>query len=364
MKELYSRLGFTEEESRLQGEEFQKLCKKKFRELSKQWHPDRWSNKSEEEKKKAEDKFKEINEANEVLSDPEKRRMYDMTGSTNGQFQGGGGGGFNPFEGFDQDIDPFDFFGRHRNRTPKGSDVQVTVNITLQESFTGTNKTIEVPLEKTCSHCNGTGSADGKSSECPICHGTGYVSQVQISSGFRQEFRHICPNCGGTGRIIKNPCSHCHGTGKEKDVIKKNIRIPSGVFSGVALNLEGEGNAPEGGVGRNGNLYVQINVTPHPNYERVNNDIIYKLELTLLEAWDGVRKTVYNIDGKQHLITIPALTKNGTEFVVSQDGFEDVQQGGFLRGKFKVRIIYKMPKALTNEQVRLLEQFYDLEKKK
>lgn len=362
MKELYSKLGFTEEESRLQGEEFQKLCKKKFRELSKQWHPDRWSNKSEEERKKAEEKFKEINEANEVLSDPEKRRMYDMTGSTNGQFQGGGGG-YNPFEGYESDDDLFEFFGRRRNRTPRGSDVQVNITITLQEAFTGTKKTIDVPLEKTCSHCNGTGSADGKRTECPHCHGTGFISKIQRQGNFTQEFRQYCPYCGGAGEIINNPCSHCHGTGKEKTSVKKTIEIPAGVFTGAAINLEGQGNAPKGGVGRNGDLYINFTVLSNPNYERVNNDIIYKLELTLLEAWGGTTKTIYNIDGKWHKITIPALTKNGAEFTVSQDGFYNLTNG-FGRGFFKIRIIYKMPKALTNEQTKLLEEFYNLENKK
>ena len=365
MKELYSKLGFTEEESRLQGEEFQKLCKKKFRELSKQWHPDRWSNKSEDERKKAEEKFKEINEANEILSNPEKRQMYDMTGSTNGQFQGGGGGGFNPFEDFGADnIDPFDFFGRRRHRTPRGSDVQVNVTITLQEAFTGVKKTIDVPLEKPCSHCNGTGSADGKRTECPHCHGIGFISQIQRNGGFTQEIRQYCPYCGGTGEIKTNPCSHCHGTGKERTTVKKTIEIPAGIFTGAAINLEGQGNPPDGGVGRNGNLYVQFNVLPNPNYERVDNDIIYNLELTLLEAWDGVSKTVYNINGTSHKITIPALTKSGTLITVAQEGFNNLNFGGYGRGYFKVRIIYKMPKALTNEQVKLLEQFYNLENKK
>ena len=369
MKELYSKLGFTEEESKLQGEEFQKLCKKKFRELSKQWHPDRWSNKSEEERKKAEEKFKEINEANEILSNPEKRQMYDMTGSTNGQFQGGNGEGFNPFEGFDDGFDPFGWMsGQRRKRPPKGTDIQVTVTITLQEAFTGTKKTIDVPFEKKCSHCNGTGSADGKPTECPHCHGTGFISQIQRNGSFTQEIRQYCPYCGGTGRIINNPCSYCHGTGKETSTVKKTIEVPAGIFDGAALNLEGQGNAPEGGVGRNGNLYVQFNVLPNPNYERIDDDIVYKLELNLLEAWNGVRKTVYNIDGTSNTIVIPALTKNGTEFVVSQQGFKNLKASIFGsyggRGAFKVRVIYKMPKALTNEQVKLLEQFYNLENKK
>lgn len=367
MKELYSKLGFTEEESRLQGEEFQKLCKKKFRELSKQWHPDRWSNKSEEERKKAEEKFKEINEANEILSDPKKRQMYDMTGSTNGQFQGGPGeggfDGFNPFEGFGEGFDPFDgMFGSRRKRTPRGTDVQVQVDITMKEAFTGVKKDIEVPIEKACSHCNGTGSADSKSTECPYCHGTGFISQISINGNVQMETRHPCPHCHGSGRIVTNPCPHCHGSGKEYTYVKKHIDIPAGVFTGAAMSLEGEGNAPEGGVGRNGNLYVNINVIPDPNFERREDDIIFTLPVTLLEAWRGCKKDVYNIDGKRYTVNIPPLTKSETYFHVSQDGFSHVNYFG--RGNFIVKVVYKMPRILTPEQIKLLEQFYEIEEKK
>ena len=363
MRELYSKLGFTEEESRLQGDEFQKLCKKKFRELSKEWHPDRWSNKSEEERKKAEEKFKEINEANEILSDPEKRRMYDMTGSTNGQFAGGGddSGGFDPFEGFD----PFGMFGRRRQRVARGTDIQVTVDLTMQEAFTGTKKTINVPLEQKCSHCNGTGSADSKSTQCQYCHGTGFITQVQIMGNARIENRAQCPYCHGTGKIITNPCSHCHGSGTETKNVQKTIDIPAGVFSGAVMSMQGEGNAPEGGNGRNGDLYIKFRVASHPNYEREENDIVYKLELNLLEAWQGCKKDIYNIDGKHFVLSIPALTKNGTVVTVAHnEGFVDVNNPYYGRGSFRARITYKMPKNLTKEQVKLLEEFYNLENKK
>lgn len=368
MKELYSKLGFTEEESKLQGEEFQKLCKKKFRELSKQWHPDRWSNKSEEEKKKAEEKFKEINEANEILSDPQKRQIYDLTGSTNGQFQGQtDSSGFNPFEGFGAGFgtgfDPFEgMFGHRRQRMARGSDVQVYINITMKEAFTGVRKEIEVPLEKNCSHCNGTGSADGKPAECPYCHGTGFISQFSVNGNIQMETRHPCPHCQGSGKIVTNPCPYCRGTGKETKQVKKYIDIPAGVFTGAGMSIEGEGNAPVGGVGINGNLYIQINVTPDPNFERREDDIIFNLPLTLLEAWRGCKKDVYNIDGKRFTITIPGLTKSETEFVVAREGFNHVNYGG--RGNFIVRTVYKMPKALTSEQIKILEQFYNIEEKK
>lgn len=363
MRELYSRLGFTEEESRLQGDEFQKLCKKKFRELSKEWHPDRWSSKSEDEKKKAEEKFKEINEANEILSDPEKRRVYDLTGSTNGQFNGDGGGfdGFNPFGGFD----PFEnIFGhRNRQRVQRGSDVRVEINLTLQEAFTGVKKTVTVPLEEKCSQCGGTGSADSKSTECPHCHGTGFVTHVQIMGNTRVEQRSICPHCHGTGKIITNPCPRCHGTGVEHKNVQKTIEIPAGVFSGVVMSIQGEGNMPEGGNGIKGDLQVVITVGTDPNYERVENDIMCNLELTLLEAWLGCKKNVYNIDGKHYILSIAPSTKDGTILTVAfNQGFTDVNFG--TRGSFRVKVKYKMPKSLTKEQVKLLEEFYDLENKK
>ena len=329
--------------------------KKAYRSLAVKWHPDRWANGTDEEKKTAEEKIKDINEAYSVLSDKEKRQNYDMFGASDGNH--GMGGGF----GFD-DFDPFSAFsGRRRQRVNKGPDAEAEVTITLSEAFNGVSKTIEVIKKAKCSKCNGTGSEDGTDTVCPHCKGTGMITHTNRQGNMFSQISRPCPYCQGTGRIIKNPCSKCGGTGLEDIKQKVKIDIPAGAFEGATMVLAGGGSAPIDGDGIKGNLNIVIHVMPEPSYKREGNDIVFELELNLLEAWCGCKKEVRNIDGKKYSITIDKLTKNGTIYRFSKKGFPDVQYDGNV-GDFIVRVKYKMPEKISQEQKKLLEKFYSLEK--
>lgn len=327
--------------------------KKAYRKLAAKWHPDRWVNSSDEEKKTAEEKIKEINEAYSVLSDPEKRKNYDMFGSAEPQ-----AGGFDGFEGFD----PFGMFGAgRRRRVERGEDITAYANISLAEAYTGIkHKEIRVAKKVKCSHCNGTGSEDGKDHKCPHCNGTGRI--VQSSRGENSFFQTItdCPYCHGTGKSYSKPCKECNGTGFVNEYETRYYDIPAGVFDGADFVLTGEGNKPNSSNGIPGDMHIIFSVSNDPNYERENNDLVYTLYLTLLEAWCGCDKTVYRIDGKQHKISIKEGTKEGDNIIKYGEGFEDPRTGR--RGNFVIKIKYKIPEKITKEQKKLLEEFYKIEK--
>lgn len=330
--------------------------KKAYRKLVAKWHPDRWVNATEKEKKTAEEKIKDINEANSVLSDPEKRKNYDMFGTDEPQM--GGFGGFDPFEHFDP-------FGRRAKRVEKGDDAEAYVDLTLSESYTGVKgKEVNVRTKVKCSHCNGTGSEDGKEHKCPHCNGTGKF--VQSSRNGNSLFQTItdCPYCHGTGREFSKPCSECGGSGYVNKIEKKHYDIPSGAFDGADFVLQGEGCQPKSSNGIPGDLHIIIRVLPEAKFSRQGNDLVYELDLTLLEAWDGCEKTVYRIDGKAVKVTIPKGSRDGDAITRNGEGFED-PRGGFFgggRGNFVIIIRYKVPEQITKEQRKLLEDFYKLEK--
>lgn len=345
MKDYYEVLGVNRNAS-------EDDIKKAYRKLAAKWHPDRWVNATAEEKKTAEEKIKEINEANSVLSDAEKRRNYDMFGSAEPQ-PGGFGDDFDPFSGFNP-------FGP-RKRVERGDDISAYVTLTMAEAYSGVSKKeISINKRKPCSHCNGTGSEDGKDHKCPHCNGTGRLVQSSRNGNAFYQTITDCPYCNGTGKTFSTPCKHCHGTGFEDSFEKQLIDIPAGVFDGADMVLQGHGSMPKSGNGIPGNLHIIVKVTPDANFTREDNDLVYTLYLTLLEAWDGCEKTVYRIDGKQHKLKINSGTKEGDKIVKYGEGFEDVRMGG--RGNFVIKIKYKVPSKITKEQRKLLEEFYKLEK--
>lgn len=354
MKDYYEILGVKKDAT-------EDEIKKAYRKLAAKWHPDRWVNGTDEEKKKAEEKFKEINEANDVLSDSEKRRNYDMFGTADGQGPMGGGFDQDPFAGF-----PFgsDFFGRGR-RVEKGEDIVAEVTITMKESFTGIkNKEIKVYKNKPCSHCNGTGSSDGKTHECPYCHGTGQYRKTERRGNALFQQITTCPYCHGTGRQVTEPCKYCGGTGYEQVSETLNIDVPAGIFNGAQMRVEGLGGAPSTGHGINGDLFVRFNVLDDDNFVRDGNNLIFTLELTLLEAWDGCDKDVYMIDGKKVKIHVPKGSKDGDTVRINGGGFKDPAGSDpfFHRtGDFIVLLKYRVPTNITKEQRKLLEKFYEIE---
>lgn len=339
-KDYYSILGVDRNAS-------QDDIKKAFRQLTVKWHPDKWVNASESEKKHAEEQFKEINEAHAVLSDPEKRAKYDQFGDASFE-----GMPFNPF------VDLDELFNLHRRQqsVPRGSNINVSVEITMEESYNGGEKKINVPKDKLCSHCNGTGDDSGKSAECPYCHGTGKISQTNRNGNNFVMFQTPCPHCNGTGKIISNPCRVCGGSGIVREFEEMTIMIPPGVWNGAKIGIDGEGNAPLQGNGIKGSLIITFIVKPREGFDRDGFNLIAYLDLNLKEAWLGCEKIVYILNGESVKVKVPELTEDGKEFVFYGRGFSNSEGTGNLI----VKVRYVVPTSLTTKQKKLLNDFYDV----
>lgn len=345
--------------------------KKAYRNLALQTHPDRVPH---EKKKEAEEKFKEISESYAVLSDQEKRTLYDQYGHSGidqryaqedifkgadfgsifGDLKDSGfGGGI--FEEIFGDLG-FDISGamggrRTHARSRRGRDLQIEFDVTLEEAFSGTEKTITVPRYEVCSICQGTGAKPGsKKTTCGQCKGQG---QVIISSGFFQ-IRQTCPKCRGEGFSIGQACSACRGQGRERITRKLEVKIPAGVDTGSSLRIRGEG---EAGTQGRGDLYVLINVLPHSYFERHNNDILSESKISLTKAILGGEVEVPTLAGKVKM-KIPLGTQPGKIFRLKEKGMADLHSYG--RGDQLVRINIEIPNDLTNQQRRLIEEFASL----
>lgn len=359
MKDYYSILGLSDEEKKLQGQDFQDVCKKHYRSCSLKWHPDRWVNGTDEEKKTAEEKFKEISEAYEVLSDPQKRARYDNGGM---DFDMGGidpmdlfrrmadGTGF-----FDDDDNPFGPFGRRGRRVKRGSDVRVGVDITLEEAFKGGYKVVEVEKQVPCEHCHGTGSEDGKDTKCPHCNGKGVITHTQqYGPGQFQMFREACGFCHGTGKVITRPCKECGGSGVKIKKEQQRIEIPAGVATGMSMAIPGLGNSiPDG---ENGNLIVIFNVREDSYFVRPDDvNLIHYEEVPFNEALLGFKKKFKCIDGTEVEVNAPELTPHGKAFIFKGKGMPDVNGRGV--GDYAVVINHKLPNKLTEAQKNVLKNF-------
>lgn len=330
--------------------------KKAYRKLALKFHPDMWVNGTEEEKKEAEAKFKEIAEANEVLSDPQKRQMYD-----NGGFEFNADG-FDPFEMFRNMTGGFgegfsDFFGRGRQRVNRGSNVQAHVSMTLEEAYFGGDKKINVTRQKSCLHCNGTGSADGKPTDCPHCKGSGRVTKhIQLGPNAYQTIHSVCQHCGGSGKKITNPCPHCKGSGLESVTTTETIELPRGLADGMVLNMPGMGNEPSGG-GQNGDLHVVVHIYPHSYYTRPDEiNLIHYDDVPFNECLLGFRKEYMAIDGSKVVVSAPELTPHGKAFIFKGKGMPHPNNPNIV-GDYAVIINHKLPNKLTDEQKKKLKDF-------
>lgn len=336
--------------------------KKAYKKLCMQYHPDKWVNATKEEQKQAEDKFKDINEANSVLSDKQKRQNYDLFGSADGI---GGNQGFNSQGwgfGDDDDIDPFDFFRSRHQRPVQGNDITVEVTITFREAFKGGRVKATALRQRPCSHCNGTGSADGLSHTCSHCGGTGRIRKAQQFGNTSFVTETTCPYCHGTGKEVTKECPHCHGEGVELYEEEIFVDVPVGVFDGARVTYPGKGEPAPAQGGIPGNLNVIFNVEPEKNFWQEGKDLIFNLELTLVEAWGGCRKSIEHLDGTKINVEVPPLTNSGARFVVKGKGFKDSGRGPFqsVNGNFVIEVNYKIPdKPLTKEQKDILAKFYD-----
>lgn len=348
MKDYYKTLGVSRNAT-------QDEIKKAFRQLALKHHPDR-----NQGDKKAEEKFKEINEAYTCLSDEEKRSNYDRYGTAEGFGSGAGFGGFGAGAGFGGFTDIFedmfdDFFGAFgggfkKTKPAKGADLRYNLNITLEEAAFGSEKTIKIPRWQTCSTCDGRGSEPGTSpATCSNCNGTGHI---RFQQGFFSVSK-TCGKCQGTGKIITNPCKSCKGNGKVRVQREISVRVPAGVDNGSRLRLNGEGDFGSYG-GPPGNLYVVISVDEHPFFKRNGMDIYCNIPLSFPKAVFGCEVEVSTLNGPANL-KIPAGTQSGKSFHLKGKGMPRL--GGHQRGDQIVHVYIDVPKKLTPRQKELLEEF-------
>jgi len=327
--------------------------RKAFRKKAMEYHPDRNKNAG------AEEKFKEINEAYQVLSDPTKRSQYDRYGqagvSSNGGFD-------RPFEGFDVfggfgDIfDSFfgDISGRRTREAQRGRDVQQRVVLSFEEAVFGAERQVEVSRQEKCQRCSGAGNEPGTSiSTCNTCRGNGRVRRAQRSLFGQFSQITTCTTCRGTGKVIQTHCTSCRGEGMERRKRKIAVTIPAGVESGMQVRLTGEGDMGRDG-GGSGNLYIYVEVQDHPLFTRESHDLVYHLGINLAEAALGSEKLVPTLDKEDVTLKVPAGTQHGTEFRLRGRGVARLDNGR--RGDLRVLVNLQVPRSVTSQQRKLLEQ--------
>ncbi|GFN34713.1 molecular chaperone DnaJ [Tepidimicrobium xylanilyticum] len=332
----------------------QEEIKASFRKLAKKYHPDLNPN-----DKEAERKFKEINEAYEVLGDPEKRRRYDTFGPDGVNGQGNFSEGFGGFNDIFDDI--FDIFGggfgrtSSRRRGPvRGADLRYNLDLEFEEAVFGIEKEILVRKMDVCSTCHGSGVKPGTHKEtCSRCNGTGEVRYAQ-QTPFGQFVRvATCDQCGGTGEFIREKCSTCSGTGKEMKSKKIKVKVPAGVDTGSVISIRGEGEAGENG-GPSGDLFIYINVKEHEIFKRKGNDIYLTIPISFTDAALGAEIEIPTLEGTE-TFTIPEGTQPGTRFKLRNKGVPNVK--GIGKGDLYVKVEVKVPKKLTERQKELLREF-------
>ncbi|MBQ8826865.1 MAG: molecular chaperone DnaJ [Oscillospiraceae bacterium] len=337
--------------------------KKAFRQMAKKYHPDLNPN-----NKEAEDKFKEVNEAYEVLSDPDKKSRYDQFGhaGVDPSYGGGGyGGGFSGGFGDMGDIgDIFNsFFGggfggsssrSNPNAPRRGQDIQTSVEINFMDACFGKEIELTINRLEKCSECGGSGSAHGSGAEtCPDCHGTGQVKATQRTPFGMISTQKPCTRCGGKGKIISNPCPKCNGNGRSTVSKKINVSVPAGIDDGQTLQVSGQGHAGTNG-GPSGDLHVVITVRPDPIFERDGYDIHTDIPITYAQAVLGDEITVPTIDGNVKY-NVPEGTQTGTIFRFKGKGVKRIRSTA--RGDQYVHVVVEVPKNLTKKQKELLREF-------
>ncbi|AQQ52958.1 molecular chaperone DnaJ [Planococcus lenghuensis] len=329
--------------------------KKAYRKLSKQYHPD--INKEAD----AADKFKEIKDAYETLSDDQKRAHYDQFGHTDPN-QGFGGGGFGGAEGFGfEDIFSTFFGGGARRRDPnaprKGEDLQYVMDIDFMDAVFGKDEEIEIPKEETCETCDGSGAKPGtKPQRCPHCEGTGQMNVTQDTAFGRIVNRRVCHYCEGTGQIIKEKCPTCHGDGRVVKYKTIKVVIPAGVEDGQQLRVTGQGGPGING-GPAGDLYVVFRVKAHDKFKRDGDDIYLELPITFPQAALGDEVEVPTVSGKVKL-KIPAGTQSGARFRLKGKGVKNVH--GYGIGDQHIIVKVKTPTKLSDKQRQLLREFAEI----
>jgi len=335
--------------------------KKAYRQLAKKYHPD--VNPGD---KDAEEKFKEVNEAYQTLSDPQKRASYDQFGPDGPQAGfGGGGGGFGGFSGFEgggfggfEDI--FSSFfgggmgGQQRNGPIPGDDLRYDLTISFEEAAMGCEKEINLVRDEECPTCNGTGAKPGtKVDTCPNCHGTGQERVITNTPIGRIQNVRTCSRCHGAGKIITEPCVKCHGRGKVRVSKRRTIKVPAGIDNGQVLTIRGQGGLGERG-GPAGDLLIVITVRPHRLFKRRDDNLYIEMPLTFTQAALGAELDIPTLE-KPVKYRFPEGTQPGQVFTLRGQGVTHLRGGG--KGDLYVTAVVEIPKKLTEKQKELLRQF-------
>lgn len=359
-KDLYSVLGLQH------GASIDEV-KKAFKKLAVQFHPDKQQGKSDAEKKQAEDKFKEINEAYSTLSDAKKKQEYDQFGSVgdrmgmDGDFadmadfirnmHSSGMGGFNPFgNGFNSPFGGQTFI--------KGDDVKIKLNCTIEDIYNGVNKTIKYTRKVKCGSCNGSGSKSGEKTVCPHCHGSGMYTETKRISPFQViQNTTTCPYCHGTGQIVKDPCSHCNGTGLEETKDSITITIPTEARDGNVMTIPNVGHMAPNNGGQAGDMIIQIKVVPHSVYRIGGNgiDLVCDANVNVFDCITGCEIQVDCINGSKKTLKLPAGTKHKQEFVINSQGMP--YGNGY--GNLIVSINQIMPSKLSKDETKKINELKD-----
>jgi len=347
--------------------------KSAYRKAALKWHPDRWVDGTDAEKKTAEDKFKEASEAYAVLSDPDKKARYDQFGHAglggqgapdfsggfgnlndilNDLFGGafGGFGGFGGFSGFGSRASS----SQGGKRVFRGKDILTTVKLTLEEIASGVQKEVTIERNEACPDCGGKGTRNSSDVEtCPVCHGSGQEQRV-TGSMFMQTVQYTtCSRCGGTGQIIKNPCRTCGGTGLVRKKKTITVSIPAGVEDGMQLRVRGEGHTGRNG-GTTGDLLVQIAELPHAELKRDGNNLFYTKLISVTDAILGTEVNVPCLDGPYRIKVDPG-TQSGSIVRLRGRGLPSVSGYGSGKGDLYVKFLVWIPKKLSRSEKEALE---------
>ena len=344
-----------------------------YRKAALKWHPDRWVNGTEQEKKTAEENFKEASEAYSVLSDPDKKARYDRFGQAglggdgapdfsggfgnlndilNELFGNGGFGGFSGFGGFGG------FGGGQRGgaqqRVMRGRDIRTRVRLTLEEIATGVEKEVTIERNEQCPDCGGKGAVNASDVKtCPVCHGTGQEQRV-TNGFFGQTITYTtCSRCGGEGQVVSNPCRNCGGTGLVRKRVSVKVRIPAGVEDGMQLTLKGEGHAAKAG-GINGDLLVVIEQIPHQELKREGKNLFYSKIISVTDAILGTEVSIPCLDGNYKIKVEPG-TQSGTVVRLRGRGLPAVKGYGSGTGDLYVKYLVWIPKKLKSNEKSALE---------
>ncbi len=344
--------------------------KSAYRKLALKWHPDKWVNGTDAEKKTAEEKFKEASEAYSVLSDPDKKARYDQFGHAGVEGQTGGfdfssfnlndllnnifGGGFGGFGGGFGGFGGFGGGGQAQQRVYRGRDIRTRVRLTLEEIARGVEKEVTIERNEPCPDCGGKGAKNASDIQtCPDCHGTGQVQRVSNSFFGQTVTYSTCPRCGGEGKIIKNPCRTCGGTGLVRKKATVKVTIPAGVEDGMQLSVRGAGHAAKNN-GTNGDLLVVIEEIPHSQLKRDGQNLFYTQILSVMDAMLGTEVTIPCLDGSYKIKVEPG-TQSGSVVRLRGRGLPAVKGYGSGTGDLYVKFLVWIPKKLSRSEKEMFE---------